>query len=53
MVKSIDLKKIFIKIISDGTDLLSPRVFKLHPHTTYVGRDVKLGSERQYFYVNI
>ena len=36
----------------DGTDLSTPRVFKIHPNTTYVGRDGKAGTGKQYFYVN-
>jgi len=35
----------------DGTDLPTPRVFKIHPNTTYVGRDAKAGIGKQYFYV--
>ncbi len=35
----------------DGTDLTTPRVFKIHPNTTYVGRDAKAGTGKQYFYV--
>jgi len=35
----------------DGTDLATPRVFKIHPNTTYVGRDAKAGVGKQYFYV--
>jgi hypothetical protein len=30
----------------------TPRVFKIHPNTTYVGRDAKAGIGKQYFYVN-
>ena len=37
---------------SDGTDLSTPRVFKIHPNTTYVGRDAKAGVGKQYFYVS-
>lgn len=45
--------KYFIKsIFSDGTDLRSPRVFKIYPNTTYVGRDAKSAIGKQYFYVN-
>ncbi len=35
----------------DGTDMPTPRVFKIHPNTTYVGRDAKAGIGKQYFYV--
>ena len=38
---------------TDGTDLTTPRVFKIHPNTTYVGRDAKAGTGKQYFYVTI
>jgi hypothetical protein len=44
----INNKDLFI----DGTDLATPRVFKIHPNTTYVGRDAKAGVGKQYFYVN-
>jgi len=42
-----------LKLILDGTDLPTPRVFKIYPNTTYVGRDIKTGIGDQYFYVNI
>ena len=56
MVRFICIKKSRkkkLKFLLDGTDLATPRVFKIHPNTTYVGRDAKAGVGKQYFYVNI
>jgi hypothetical protein len=52
MVKKIHLLIKYNILSSDGTDLITPRVFKIHPNTTYVGRDAKAGTGKQYFYVN-
>ena len=41
-----------LSVSSDGMDLSTPRVFKIHPNTTYVGRDAKAGVGKQYFYVS-
>ncbi|CAM2699473.1 unnamed protein product [Rotaria socialis] len=42
----------FFEINQDGTDLESPRVFKLYRDTTYVGRDPKSAIGKQYFYID-
>ncbi|CAF0829403.1 unnamed protein product [Rotaria sp. Silwood1] len=42
----------FIEINHDGTDLLTPRVFKLYLNTTYVGRNAKSAIGKQYFYID-
>jgi hypothetical protein len=42
-----------IEVNQDGTNLSTPRVFKIHPNTTYVGRNVKTEIGSQYIYVNI
>ena len=42
-----------IEVNQDGTNLSTPRVFKLYPNTTYVGRNVKTEIGSQYIYVNI
>jgi hypothetical protein len=46
-----DHLSMFVEVKNDGTDLPTPRVFKIHPNTTYVGRDAKAGIGKQYFYV--
>ncbi len=46
-----DHLSMFVEVKNDGTDLSTPRVFKIHQNTTYVGRDAKAGIGKQYFYV--
>ncbi|UJR35275.1 hypothetical protein I4U23_028039 [Adineta vaga] len=47
-----DHLSMFVEVKNDGTDLPTPRVFKIHPNTTYVGRDAKAGVGKQYFYID-
>ncbi|CAF0787688.1 unnamed protein product [Adineta ricciae] len=47
-----DHLSMFVEVKNDGTDLATPRVFKIHPNTTYVGRDAKAGVGKQYFYID-
>ncbi|CAF3461693.1 unnamed protein product [Rotaria socialis] len=47
-----DHLSMFVEVKNDGTDLTTPRVFKIHPNTTYVGRDAKAGTGKQYFYID-
>jgi len=47
-----DHLSMFVEVKNDGTDLQTPRVFKIHPNTTYVGRDAKAGLGKQYFYID-
>ena len=47
-----DHLSMFVEVKTDGTDLTTPRVFKIHPNTTYVGRDAKAGMGKQYFYID-
>jgi hypothetical protein len=47
-----DHLSMFVEVKNDGTDLTTPRVFKIHPNTTYVGRDAKAGIGKQYFYID-
>ncbi|CAF3620661.1 unnamed protein product [Rotaria sordida] len=42
----------FIEINHDSTDLLTPRIFKLYPNTTYVGHNTKSAIGQQYFYID-
>ncbi|CAF0791452.1 unnamed protein product [Didymodactylos carnosus] len=42
----------FIEINTDGTDVNTPRVFKIAPNTTHVGRDSKTNVGKQYFYID-
>ncbi|CAF2382178.1 unnamed protein product [Rotaria sp. Silwood2] len=47
-----DHLSMFVEVKNDGTDLTTPRVFKIHPNTTYVGRDAKAGIGKQYFFID-
>ncbi|CAF0761282.1 unnamed protein product [Adineta steineri] len=47
-----DHLSMFVEVKNDGTDLSTPRVIKIHPNTTYVGRDAKAGTGKQYFYID-
>ncbi|CAF1249551.1 unnamed protein product [Adineta steineri] len=42
----------FIEINPDNTNLVAPRVFKVYPDITHVGRDTKAGIGRQYFFID-
>ncbi|CAF0924092.1 unnamed protein product, partial [Didymodactylos carnosus] len=42
----------FVEINTDGTDVNTPRVYKIAPDTTYVGRDSKTNVGKQYFYID-
>ncbi|CAF1359330.1 unnamed protein product, partial [Adineta ricciae] len=47
-----DQYPLLIEVNHDGTDLLSPRVCKLHPNTTYIGRDTKAAIGKNYLYLD-
>ncbi|UJR10573.1 hypothetical protein I4U23_014773 [Adineta vaga] len=47
-----DQRPMLIEVNYDGTDLLTPRICKLHSNTTYVGRDTRAATNKQYLFID-